>query len=84
MVSFMPHIFTTFQRYVVLMLLHNQWSALGAIFIRNPFTSRLKRYLVARCLADYPMLPNVSNLDTESRLFDDIWGSASGAQATDR
>ena len=54
----------------------------GAFLIRNPFKENFRKYVVARCLADYPQPPNVSNLDTQPRLFEDIWQCANRADAS--
>ncbi|EDW17052.1 uncharacterized protein Dmoj_GI14225 [Drosophila mojavensis] len=49
----------------------------GLLIIRNPFTSRGQRYWIARSLRDYPLPPNIVNLDTKhfpSKTIADWWG----------
>lgn len=50
--------------------------AAGALFIRNPFTPAFRRHLIARCLADYPLKPHITNLDATGRTYSDIWRSS--------
>ena len=62
----------------------------GAIIIRNPFTCDMRRYIISRCLSDYPLPPNITNLDSSAdsdgvgvggsggggRVYNDVWSAA--------
>ena len=39
----------------------------GLIFLKNPFLSGRQHQWVVRCLTDYPLFPNVCNLDSHMR-----------------
>lgn len=41
----------------------------GLIFVKNPFTVNAQRYWITRCLEDYPLSPNITNLTPE--LYDE-------------
>ena len=48
---------------------------LGFVVIKNPFEAGYQRYWVQRCLVDFPVKPNTTNIDAHMERPSHVWES---------
>lgn len=53
--------------------LPNDKTVTGFIVIPNPFKPKYQRYWIQRCLLDFPVKPNRTNLDAHMERPSQIW-----------